>query len=80
MITKIIITNKDKDHYLYNDETKILLRMLNNGINNLESGDKKFCISKTGTNARTIKIYKIIPKLIFFKTYKLLTTLKIKHN
>jgi hypothetical protein len=78
MITRIIVI--DNDRYLYEYETKILLRMLNNGINNLEAGDKKFCISKTGTNTRTIKIYKIIPKLIFFKNYKLVTTLKIKYN
>lgn len=80
MITKINVINKDQDHYLYNDETKILLKMLNNGMNILEAGDKKFFISKTGSNTRTVKIYKITTKLIFFKNYKLLTTLKIKYN
>ena len=78
MITKIIVI--DNDRYLYNEERKILLKMLNNGMNILEAGDKKFFISKTGFNTRTVKIYKITTKLIFFKNYKLLTTLKIKYN
>jgi hypothetical protein len=80
MITKITITNKDKEHYLYNDETKILLKMLNNGISILHVLDKCFVIKKTGSNTATIKISKVKTTLIFFKTYNLKTTLKIKYN
>jgi len=80
MIKKITITNKNKDHYLYDDENKILLKMLNNGISTLHVLNKCFNITKTGNNNATVKISKVTTTLIFFKTYKVKTTLKIKYN
>jgi len=80
MITKITITNKSKEHYLYNDEEKILLKMLNNGISILHVLDKCFIIKKASKNTATVKISKVKTTLIFFKTYKLKSTLKIKYN
>ena len=80
MITKITITNKDKEHYLYNDETKILLKMLNNGISILHVLDKCFVIKKTGNNTATVKISKVKTTMIFFKTYNLKSTLKISYK
>lgn len=80
MITKITVINKNKEHYLYNDEGKILLKMLHNGISILHVLDKCFEITKTGNNTATVKISKVTTTLIFFKTYNLKTTLKIKYN
>ena len=80
MITKITITNKDKEHYLYNDETKILLKMLNTGISILHVLDKCFVIKKTGNNTATVKISKVKTTMIFFKTYNLKSTLKISYK
>lgn len=80
MITKITVINKDKEHYLYNDEEKILLKMLNNGISILHVLNKCFVIKKGGKNIATVKISKVKTTLIFFKTYNLKSTLKIKYN
>lgn len=80
MIKKIDVSNKDKTHYLYDNETKILLKMLNNGINTFDIKDKCFDITKTGNNNAIVKISKVTTTLIFFKNYKLLTTLKIKYK
>jgi hypothetical protein len=80
MIKTISIINKNKEHYLYNDEEKILLKMLNNGISILHVLDKCFIIKKGGKNTATVKISKVKTTLIFFKTYNLKTTLKIKYN
>jgi len=80
MIKKITVINKNKEHYLYNDEEKILLKMLNNGISILHVLDKCFVIKKGGKNTATVKISKVKTTLIFFKTYNLKTTLKIKYN
>jgi len=80
MIKKINVSNKDKTHYLYDNETKLLLKMLNNGISTLHIKDKCYNITKTGNNTAIVKISKVTTTLIFFKNYKLLTTLKIKYN
>jgi len=80
MIKKISIINKSKDHYLYEPETKILLKMLNNGLFTLHVLDKYFVIKKTGNNTAIVKISKVKTTLIFFKKYNLKTTLKIKYN
>jgi hypothetical protein len=78
MIKTIIVI--DNDRYLYNDETKILLKMINNGLSILYVKNKKFDIIKNGNNTATIKISKVEKKFFFFNEYKLLTTLKIKYN
>jgi len=80
MIKTISIINKSKEHYLYNDEEKILLKMLNNGISILHVLDKCFVIKKGGKNTATVKISKVKTTLIFFKTYKLKSTLKINYK
>jgi len=80
MITKITVTDNKQDKYLYDNEVKILLSMLNNDIKKNEIKNKFYYIVKTGNNTAKIKISKIIPKLIFFKDYKTLTILNIKYN
>jgi len=80
MIKKIDVSNKDKTHYLYDNEKNILLKMLNNGVSPLHIKDKCFDITKTGNNTAIVKISKVTTTMIFFKNYKLLTTLKIKYN
>jgi hypothetical protein len=79
MIKTINVINKSKENYLYDNETKILLKMLNNGIEKLIIKDKCFNIKKTGNNTAIVNITKI-KTIIFFKTYNVLTTLKIKYN
>jgi len=54
--------------------------MLNNGISILHVLDKCFVIKKGGKNTATVKISKVKTILIFFKTYNLKSTLKIKYN
>jgi hypothetical protein len=80
MITKIIVTNKDKDHYLYDSETKILLAMLNKGLEKYEINKKYFVILKNPGSKATIRIYSVTDKFFFLKKYNLKTTLKIKYN
>jgi hypothetical protein len=80
MIKKITVTNKDKNHYLYEQENNILLFMLNNNEIKREVKNKCFKIVKIGTNSGTVRIYKITDKFFFLKKYILLTTLKIKYN
>jgi len=80
MIKKIILTNKDKDHYLYEQENNILLSMLNNNELKREYKKKCFKIIKIGKNTATVRIYKITDKFFFLKDYILLTTLNIKFN
>jgi len=80
MIKKIDVSNKDKTHYLYDNETKLLLKMLNSGINTLHIKDKCYSITKTGNNTAIVKISKVKTTMIFFKNYKLLTTLKINYK
>ena len=78
MIKKIIVI--DNDRYLYENERNVLLKMLNNGLTVLHLKNKRFNITKNGSNTAIIKIYKITDKFFFLKDYILLTTLNIKYN
>ena len=79
MIKKIEIISTGKNKYLYENEEKILLKMLNNNINTLETNSKIFKITKQKNNIAIVKIYKLKKILFVYLSNKLVTELKIKY-
>jgi len=80
MIKTITIINKTKEDYLYSDETKILLKMLNNNIIKNETRNKRIVILNKEKNTALIRIYKITHEFFFLKKYKLLNSFYIKYS
>ncbi len=76
MIKKIEIISTGKDKYLYENEVKILLKMLNDNIKKLQIKNKIFAIDVKENKKANIRIYKT-QYIIFFK---LVTELKIKYS
>ena len=80
MIKKIEIISTGENKYLYENEVKILLKMLNNNINTLEINSKIFKITKQKNNFAIVKIYKLKKILFVYLSNKLVTELKIKYS
>jgi hypothetical protein len=75
MIKKIEIISTGKNKYLYENEVKILLKMLNNNIKKLQIKNKIFAIDVKENKTANVRIYKI--QYVIFN--KLVTELKIKY-
>ena len=80
MIKKIEVISAGFNKYLYENEVKILLKMLNNNINTLETNSKIFKITKQKNNFAIVKIYKLKKILFVYLSNKLVTDLKIKYS
>lgn len=76
MIKKIEVLSTGKNKYLYENEVKILLNMLNKNVKKMEILNKTFVVNIQKNNTAIVKIYKIQ----YFIFVKLLTELKIKYS
>ena len=80
MIKKIEVISTGTNKYLYENEVKIILEMINNFIVKKQIGNKIFMVSIRKNKTANVSIYKIQKIWFVNVNYKLLTSLKIKFN